>query len=118
MINKILLAGDSEYLLKNVQNAIKNNYNDLTIKTSLEGASAFYECLTDKPDLIVLENTIDNMQVVPNISEFDKNIKLIYIIEEDMDVLRDLPYGVDGTIIVNSSDEDIIKSLSKFIDKQ
>lgn len=117
MINTILLSGDSSYLKNNVKIAIANNYKDITINESLEGASAFYECLTNKPDLIIFDNTIDNMQTIPNVIEFDKTIKVVVIIDEDTDVLLDLPYGVDSTIMVNSDENTIMQSLTKFIDK-
>ncbi len=117
MINTILLSGDSSYLMDTVRKAIEDNYKDIKVNKALEGQSAFYECITNKPDLIIFDNTIENQQIIPTIVEFDKEIRMIVIIDEDTDVLLDLPYGVDQTILINSKEEAIVQCLSKFIDK-
>lgn len=117
MINKILLSGDSTYLMNNIKNVVSHNYKDIILTTSLEGYSAFYECLTNKPDLIIMDNTLENMQIITTIIEFDKTIKIVVIIDEDTDILLDLPYGVDNTILVNSNEKTIVECISKFVDK-
>ena len=121
---ELLIVDDEIPILDTLKQMVKNNFNDISVRTADSGLEADRHIKAFKPDLILLDIGMrhDNgLNICTNIKSrpSTKNIKIIIISGLLGEDLKDKAYicGADDFLTKPIKNEDLISKINKVLEK-
>lgn len=114
---KILIADDSAFMRNVLKNILENNGFKNFVEAS-DGKEALEKIKSEKPDLILLDVIMPNVDGIEVVKEIGKQYKVVIIsaVGQEKVVKEAEDYGVKGYIIKPFDNNQVVQVINKVIE--
>ena len=118
----ILIADDSRFIQNIIKKTLLTSFSDAQIVTANDGMEAFEDWKLCKPDVIItdlLMPNIDGLQLIKLIKDIDSDSKIIVVSADVQQVVKEEVEALGVKIFINKPLNDIkLEQLLDFIRKE
>ncbi len=115
-IIRVVLADDHVFVRDGIKSLLENEENIVVIGEANDGLEALAVVASQKPDLLIVDIKMPNLNGIEVIEQlrFENNLIKIVVLamcESEVHVLKSVKAGADGYLLKGSSKEEFLKAL-------